>query len=230
MVLEIVLQDTYHRLLAKLLSSPAPLLGASALGRDFFHSWLLRRPTGSGCSAYLLPNNDSFHPMLLGTVATVDDSGSGVMSIVLRLPSGATFDMEDLFSKQISCLSNVVRARCDLTPEVACEDVIPFSYGDNTSDGRIHLSCCSDTIFRVSTPRHCLDGVLPSSDSASSSCSTSSSSTMSSTNYFVSTAPKIEVADLLVVRCTMSCQDFPRPQELVMRVFSLVASDVILIV
>ncbi|KAJ7020681.1 hypothetical protein C8F04DRAFT_1274801 [Mycena alexandri] len=225
MFLEVIIKDVYLRLLNRLCQSPVLLLATSELGQDFVHRWVFRRPSGAGDSVYALPDGTSFEPLLVGSVESVDHR-----IIILRTPPYPTPEMESLFLKQLSCFDNAVNARCRLSPGVSCEDVIPWSYGSTVEDGRIHLLTSADTPIRSSAPHRCLDGLPFSVSPPSSVCSTSSSSTLSSTDDCAPVDTEIKRGDLVVVRCDMSCRDFPRPKSRVMRVFTLRAIDIVVIV
>ncbi|KAJ7779034.1 hypothetical protein B0H16DRAFT_1711379 [Mycena metata] len=230
MVLEVIIQDVYVRLLERLMSSPALLLGPSVLGEDFVHSWRFRRADGSGLSTYVLPDNERFLPFLVGTVDVVDHAGSGAMTIVLRLPPHATLQLETLFSSQYSCLRDVARARCDLTPGVHCEDVITWNYTSEAGESLVHLYASRETSIHSSTPRHCIDHLADLGSCSSSTHSFASSSTMSSSDDCAPAPITITSGDLLVVRSTLSCKDYPRSKNLIMRLFSLDATDLVVIV
>ncbi|KAJ7042847.1 hypothetical protein C8F04DRAFT_1175948 [Mycena alexandri] len=231
MIFEAIVKDTYSRLLNKLYASPAILLASCVLGQDFAHSWTYRRVDGGGDSAYVLTNGAPFEPVLVGTVASTDFGGVGRTILVLRLPSHATHEMAEFFAKQISCLSDIAAARCELTADLECEDVIPWNYGDTTDLSRIHLHTYPETSVRRCTPTRCLDTMSLCASPSSSSCSTSSSSTLSSTDdHASSSAPQIEMGDLLAVQCKLTCRDFPRPDGRVVKVFSLYATKMEIII
>ncbi|KAJ7017250.1 hypothetical protein C8F04DRAFT_1279772 [Mycena alexandri] len=194
MFLEVIIKDVYLRLLDQLCQLPVLLLATSALGQDFVHCWVFRRPSGAGDSVYALPDGTSFEPLLVGSVESVDHR-----IIILRTPPYPTPEMELLCLKQLSCFENAVNARCRLSPGVSCEDVIPWSYGSTVEDGRIHLLTSADTPIRSSAPHRCLDGLPFSVSPPSSVCSTSSSSTLSSTNDCAPADTEIKRGDLVVV-------------------------------
>ncbi|KAJ7020412.1 hypothetical protein C8F04DRAFT_1275128 [Mycena alexandri] len=229
MLYKILVENVYCRLLHRLNASSALILGASVLGEDFVHAWRSRRVDGSGDSIYVLPNRGVFHPVIVGTVASADFTSSGAFAFTLRIPPHATPAMQALFYQQISCLASVVAARDGVNPDVRCEDTISWNYGTTSEDGSIHIVASDSTPVVLRTPGSCLQE-RARSRSTSSVCSTSSSSTMSSTDECVPAAPLIKTGDLLVVRCQMTCREFPRPNSLVVRLFELSAIDVAVIV
>ncbi|KAJ7740126.1 hypothetical protein B0H16DRAFT_1729154 [Mycena metata] len=226
MIFAAIAKDIYSRLLDRIYASSSLLFAASVLDRDFVHKWTSRLPDGSGDSSYTLPDGTPFEPVFVGSVDSTEFGGAG-LNVVLGLPAHATDSMKKFFEKQLSSLTAVVAARCDLTPDVGCEDVIPWNYSPIAGVGRIHIFLRPGTPTRRCTPGRCLaTGPSP----PSSACSTSSSSTLSSTDDYVTTAPEIECGDLLVVQCKMICRDFPRPDNLVVRVFSLYVTKVVVVV
>ncbi|KAJ7039431.1 hypothetical protein C8F04DRAFT_1255135 [Mycena alexandri] len=156
-MLQVLVEDLYSRILDRLASLPVFLLSASTLGLDFHHHWMggSLNPGVGGTSAYILPDGSDFEPVLVGTVASLDYGGPDRLTVVLRLPPHPTPEMEAFFKTQAECLSSTVQARCDLTPLVLCEDVIPWVYGDTLETTRIHLSTSPDTVFERENPGRC---------------------------------------------------------------------------
>ncbi|KAJ7024243.1 hypothetical protein C8F04DRAFT_1270575 [Mycena alexandri] len=245
MIFAAIAKDIYSRLLDRIYASSSLLFAASILDRDFVHTWTGRRCNGSGDSLYTLHNGTPFEPGFVGSVDSADFGGVG-STVVLRLPLYATERMTEFFEKQLSCLTSVVAARCELTPNVRCEDVIPWNYLSSSGVGRIHVSLRPDTPMskavcmpvawlrlwqtRRCTAGRCLDNSNTGLSPPSSVCSTSSSSTLSSTDDYTTSDSEVRSRDLLIVQCKLTCRDFPRPNGLVVRVFSLDTTKIDIIV
>ncbi|KAJ7779995.1 hypothetical protein B0H16DRAFT_1711219 [Mycena metata] len=144
MIFAAIAKDIYERLLARIHASSSLLLAASELNRDFVHTWTHRTADGSGDSSYTLPDGAPFEPALIGSVDYTEFGGAG-LNVVLRLPPHATENMTQFFENQLSSLTSIVAARCDLTPDIVCEDVIPWNYSSSANSGRIHLFLRPDT-------------------------------------------------------------------------------------
>ncbi|KAJ7031314.1 hypothetical protein C8F04DRAFT_1262922 [Mycena alexandri] len=220
MVIPILVADVYGRLLRRLNAIPIMLLSASVLGEDFLHRWVRGSPRSGvgGDSSYVSLDSIEFQPVLVGVVDEVELACPGQHRLVLKLPPHSTQQMERFFEKQLACLFSAVDERCALTPDVLCEDVIPWCYGDSFVNWRIHCVTAADVIIRRSSPARCL---LCLSSDTSSAWSTNSSSTMCSTDEARSTPVCLDVGDLVVMKCRMSCRDFVRPGNSVIRVFTL---------
>ncbi|KAJ6450320.1 hypothetical protein C8R47DRAFT_1230326 [Mycena vitilis] len=218
--------DLYSRLLNRLFCIPAYLLSVSALDRDFMARKTL---TKHGFDVqYVLPDGDVFEPVLVGTVKSVEYTHPGSANIVLATPPYATHEMDVFYWNQVACLASVAVDRVRASSPVVLEDVIPWSDGPYDDLADIYVLVEPSATVEQNFPGcSCRD--LSSRHSRASSCSsTASSSTLSSTD--LSAPVTIQVGDLLALKCRMQCRDYSPSASGVLRVFSISAVQVDVIV
>ncbi|KAJ7643141.1 hypothetical protein DFH06DRAFT_1333924 [Mycena polygramma] len=219
--------NLYSRLLERLFSIPVYILSVSALGRDFF-----ARNTPSKCGFdvhYVLPDDsDPFEPILVGTVKSVEYSQPGVANIVLSTPPHATHEMDVFYWNQVACLASVAVARFRSSSAIVLDDVIPWSNGPYDDLSSIYVLMESSTTVERNFAGCSCRGPSSRHSRASSCSSTASSSTLSSTD--VHPPVTIQVGDLLALKCCMQCRDYSPSSSGVLRVFSISAIHIDVIV
>ncbi|KAJ7148130.1 hypothetical protein C8R43DRAFT_1129273 [Mycena crocata] len=204
---QLIATEIHSRLLARLHDLPVFLLSHSSVGRDFYlfvhDAWRQYR--------FLLSNGDSFEPIILGQVFSVQYSEDGSADIELTLPAYSGNAMDVFYWNQVACLSSAVAAQARSTPSNIClEDTLPwhsFASRSTCEAGLINIYVPSTVAVSLNTPTRALAFAVETL----SPSPTASTSTLISTSDALDAPPVIRPRDLLVAKVALSSRDIPRP-------------------